>query len=86
MKKYVKIFIIFLDSNQSIFIQTILCKDHDYCYVEIPDEVNRILKYNYGGKSMKATFIVYSDLECLLKKTHSCQNNSEQSDTEKNYA
>ena len=25
-------------------------------------------KYNYGEKSLKAPFIIYADLECLLKK------------------
>ena len=48
-----------------------VCNDHDYCYVEMPDEDNKILKYNHGEKSMKSPFITYADLECLLKKcTH----------------
>ena len=25
-----------------------VCNDHDYCYVEMPDEDNKILKYNHG--------------------------------------
>ena len=29
---------------------------------------NKILKYNYGEKSMKVPFIVYADLESLLEK------------------
>ena len=24
------------------------CKNHDYCYVEMPKEDNNILKYNHG--------------------------------------
>ena len=28
---------------------------------------NKILKYNYGEKSMKVPFIVYADLESLLE-------------------
>ena len=39
-----------------------------YCHVE-----NKILKYSHGEKS----FITYADLECLLKKMLSCQNNLE---------
>ena len=35
--------------------------DHVYCYVEMPNEDNKILKYNQGGKSMKAPFIIYAD-------------------------
>ena len=46
--------------------------DHDYCYVEMPDEDNKILKYNYGEKPLKASFIIYADLECLLRKMKSC--------------
>ena len=30
-----------------------VCKNHDYCYVDMPKEGNKILKYNYGEKSMK---------------------------------
>ena len=32
---------------------------------------------------MRVPFIIYADLECLLQKMHSCQNNLEKSDTEK---
>ena len=49
----------------------------------MPKENSEILKYNRGEKSMKASFIIYADLECLLKKMHSCQNNSEKSSTTK---
>ena len=35
-------------------------------------------------KKQKAPFIVYADLECLLKKMPSCKNNPENSYTEKN--
>ena len=47
------------------------------------DEDNKILKYNQGEKSLKALFIIYGDLECLLEKQHSSQNNLEKSYTEK---
>ena len=60
-----------------------VCNDHDYCYVEMPNEDNKILKYNHGEKSLKAPFMIYADLECLLEKMHSCQNNPEKSYTEK---
>ena len=29
-----------------------VCENHDYCYVEIPEEDNKILKYNEGEKSI----------------------------------
>ena len=47
-----------------------LCDKHDYCYVKMPTEDNKILKYNHGEKSLKAPFIIIIDLECLLKKSN----------------
>ena len=44
-----------------------VCNDNDYCYVEIPNEHNKLLKYHGGKKSMKAPFIIYVDLEYLLE-------------------
>ena len=49
----------------------------------MPDEFNKILKHNHGEKSLKAPAIIYDDLECLLEKVYSCQNNPEKSYTEK---
>ena len=45
-----------------------VCKNHDHCYVEMPKEDNKILKYNHGENSMKVPFIIYVELEPLLKK------------------
>ena len=42
------------------------------------------IKYLPGEKSLKVPFIIYADLECLLKTVRSCQNNLENSYTEKN--
>ena len=60
-----------------------VCNDRDYCYIEMPDEDNKILKYNHGEKSLKAPFMIYAELECLIEKMHSCQNNFENSYKEK---
>ena len=49
-----------------------ICNKNDYCYVKMPDENNKMLKYNHGEKSMKAPCMIYADLECLLEKMHSC--------------
>ena len=54
-------------------------KNHDSCYLEMPKEDNEILKYNHGGKSRKASFIIYADVECLLEKMSTCHNNPEKS-------
>ena len=42
-----------------------------------------ILKHNPREKSLKAPFTICLDLECILKKVQSCQNNPEKSYTEK---
>ena len=50
----------------------------------MPNEDNKILKYNQGEKSLKLPAIIYADLAlCLLEKTHSCQKNPEKYYTEK---
>ena len=49
----------------------------------MPEKDNKILKYNNGENSMKAPFIIYADVDCLLEKMHSCQNNPEESSTAK---
>ena len=60
-----------------------VCENHDYCFVEMPNEDNKILKYNHGEKSMKAPFIIYADLESLLEKMSTCYDSPEKSSTTK---
>ena len=47
----------------------------------MPNENNRIIKYNQGEKSIRSPFIIYADLECLLEKISTCYNNLEESST-----
>ena len=49
----------------------------------MPDKYNKILKYVLGEKSLRVPFIIYAELECLLQKINTCQNNPEKSYTEK---
>ena len=58
-------------------------KNHDYCYVEMPKEDNKILKYKHGEKPMRTQFIIYVDLESLLEEIDTCHNNPEKSSTTK---
>ena len=60
-----------------------ICNNHDGYRIEMSKQVEEILKYNPGEKSLKAPFTIYLYLECLLKKEQSCQNNPEKSYTEK---
>ena len=50
-----------------------ICENHEYIY--------NIIKYNQGDKSLKLPFIIYADLECLLKKIDTCHNNPDLSST-----
>ena len=57
-----------------------ICENHDYRHVEVPNEDNKIIKYN-KEKCIKSPFIIYADLECLLEKISTCYNNFEESST-----
>ena len=52
-----------------------ICENNKYCHVEMPNEDNKLRKYNQGEKSIKSPFIIYVDLECLLEKMSTCYNN-----------
>ena len=47
----------------------------------MPTKSNNIIKYNQGEKSIKLPFVIYADLECLLEKMSTCQNNPNESST-----
>ena len=47
----------------------------------MPKEDNKILQYSHGEKSVKVPFIIYADLESLLKKMNTCHNNPKKSST-----
>ena len=58
-----------------------ICENHDYCHVELPNENNKIIKYNQGKKSIRSPFIIYADLECFLEKINTRYNNPEELST-----
>ena len=60
-----------------------ICENLDFCYLKMPDEDNKILKYILGKRSLKVPFVICADLECLLQKINTCQNKPEKSYTEK---
>ena len=47
----------------------------------MPDVENNILESKSGKKSLKHPFIIYADLEYLLLKTNTCNNNRNKSYT-----
>ena len=60
-----------------------LCENKDYFSVEMLTKLNKILKYNHGEKSLKTPFVIFVDLEYLLLKQQSCQNNPNESYTDR---
>ena len=49
----------------------------------MPEEYNKILKYNHVEKSKKVPSIIYVDVELLLEKMSTFHNNHEKSSTTK---
>ena len=60
-----------------------ICNNHDSYHIETPKQAEKILKYIHGEKSLNVPFVIYLDLQCLLRKEQSCQNNPEKSYIEK---
>ena len=56
-----------------------MCENHDYCYVQMPNNENKILEYKDSQKSKRAAFAIYSYLECLLQKTNDENNDQNKS-------
>ena len=58
-----------------------LCENNHFCYVEMPSQKKKsgILKYSDGMNVLRIPFKIYGDLECLLMKQQSCQNNPDKS-------
>ena len=54
-----------------------MCKNKDFCGVEMPSERNKVLKFNQYMKSDKMPYIIYADLESLIEKIDGCANNPE---------
>ena len=53
-----------------------ISENHDYCYVQMPNDKTKVLEYKHGHKYLRLPFIIYSDHECLLEKTNPDQNKS----------
>ena len=58
-----------------------ICENNKYFNVEMPTKDNNTIKYNQGEKSITLPFVIYADLECLLEKISTCQNNPNESST-----
>ena len=53
---------------------TLLCKDHDYCSIKLPEKSKNIKKHKNGSNALRMNDLIYLDLECLLLRIDSCSN------------
>ena len=44
-----------------------VCKNNDYCYLKMPDESDKILKFNQDEKSIIVSSVIDTDSVSLLK-------------------
>ena len=64
----VSIVFILLEKTNKLESQKKVCENKDFCNIVMPFEDTKILELNKYQKSDKATFIIYSDFECLIEK------------------
>ena len=51
-----------------------VCKNKDFCETVMSLEKEKILEFNQYMKSDKMQFIIYADIESLIKKRDGCVN------------
>ena len=61
-----------------------ICNNHNGCHIQMPKWFEKILKYNPGEKLLRAPFAIYPDLDCLLEKEQSRENNNLENNNLKN--
>ena len=60
-----------------------VCKNKHLCGIVIASEKDYILELNQYVKSDKMPYMIYADMESLIKKIDGCENNPENSSTTK---
>ena len=51
-----------------------LCNNNDFCLVKMPKDKNKLISSTPGKNTLKNLFIIYADIECLLKPISTCDN------------
>ena len=54
-----------------------ICENKDFCGIAMPSEKDNILELNQYMKSDKMPYIIYADIESLIRKIDECENNPE---------
>ena len=70
-------------TENKVKIHEKIWKNKDFCGVEMPSEKNKILKFNHYMISDKMPYIIYPDLQSLIKKIGGCSKNPKKSLTTK---
>ena len=60
-----------------------VCKNKDFYGIVMPSEKDNILEFNQYMKSDKMPYIIYADIESLIRKTDGCTNSPVNSSTTK---
>ena len=50
-----------LKNHENVF------ENHECCYIDMPEKNDKVMKYNHGKKSKKASFIIDAKSESLLE-------------------
>lgn len=59
---------LFRTKNKLKLHQNLCKKNHDCCYIEMPEKIMNIIKYNTGKNSLKVTSVIYADTESVIGK------------------
>ena len=60
--------LILLEKKMNLKPHEKVCKNKDSCGIVMPSKTNEILKFNQYIKSDKMLYIIYADIESLVKK------------------
>ena len=60
-----------------------VCKNKDFCGTVMLSQKDNILQLSQNMKSEKMLYMIYADLESLIKKVDGCANNPQKSSTTK---
>ena len=60
-----------------------VCKNKDFYGIVMPSKKDNVLEFNQYMKSDKMPYIIYADIESLIRKTDGCTNSPENSSTTK---
>ncbi|XP_050456463.1 uncharacterized protein LOC126854112 [Cataglyphis hispanica] len=60
----------YFESNNKLQSHTIDCQQMNECAIRLPSEKDKWLEFNNYNRKELLPFVVYADLECMLKKTN----------------